>query len=285
VDDQLLQPYCEFLKLLGHHVIQTGAVLWVDVRPGIFQPAASFHFHPVTKSDLAGVLRHRKLIACRWFSNGQTASAASTISGPSVYNARAPYDLDSMHQKARNQTRKGLEKVSIKRVVLTESLEPQCFRVYTDNVKRLGLFRKESQIQRRWKRWVAAIRNGACAELWTAWSGPDLLAFTVAVRTPWGTELVLQRSAREGLSLCPNNVLVYEVARDAFRRGSDVVSFGLSSFSAANSGLDHFKENMGFRSVQLAEHYSWNPLLRPLVPLLTSERLRNMHRLVLSSIS
>lgn len=280
MEHQLLQPYSEFLTLLGHKVIRTGDMIWLDVRPGIFQPAASFQAHAVTDTDLARVRDHKKVIACRWFSDCGPVSAAGGQTGPTVYNAKPPYDLSSLNQKARNQTRRGLEKVSVRRVDLTESLETQCYRVYEDNLQRLGLLQKKGQIERKWSSWVAAIRSGSCVELWTARTHDDLLAFAVAVQTPWGTEIVLQRSAGSGRGLYPNNALVYEMVRDFFSRGAAIVSFGLSAYSALNNGLDHFKQNMGFEPIQLNEHYSWSPLLKPLAPLLRPARLRSMYRLV-----
>jgi hypothetical protein len=285
VEHQLLQPYSEFLTLLGHKVIHTGDMIWLDVRPGIFQPAASFQAHAVTDTDLARVRYHKKVLACRWFSDCGPVSAAGGRAGPTVYNAKPPYDLSSLNQKARNQTRRGLEKISVRRVELTESLEPQCYRVYEDNLKRLGLLQRKGQIESKWRRWVAAIRMGKCVELWTASNEGELVALSVAVRTPWGTEIVLQRSAGSGRSLYPNNALIYEMVRDSFSRGSEVMSFGLSAYSAMNNGLDHFKQGMGFRALRLEEHYSWNSLLKPFASVLKPERLRSLYRFVSHSSS
>jgi len=280
MDEQSIRHYADFLTLLGHKVIRTKKIMWLNVRPGVFQPAAPFQIHEVTRADLSEVLHHGRAIACRWFSENEALPLDHNSAGPIVYNAQPPYDMSSLHQKARNQTRRALERITVKRMELTDALEPQCYRVYADNVRRLGLFQKESQIRRRWRSWAAAIKGAECAELWTAWDETDLVALTVAVRTPWGTELVLQRSAGYALGLCPNNALVYEVTREAFSREARVVSFGLSSFSASGNGLDHFKQNMGFRAVPLRERYQWNVLFKPFVSFLTPSRLRAMYNLV-----
>jgi hypothetical protein len=105
-------------------------------------------------------------------------------------------------------------------------------------------------------------------------------AVSVAVRTPWGTEIVLQRSAGVGRGLYPNNALVYEMAKDSLSHGAAVISFGLSAYAGQNIGLDHFKQSMGFQPVRLEEHYTWKPLLRPFAPLLNPERLRSVYRFV-----
>ena len=279
IEEQFLQPYCNFLALLGHKVIRTNGIVWVNVRPGVFQPAAPFKIHEVTPADVSEVLQQGRAIACRWFTERKSPLTDHDAGVPMTYNATAPYDMSTLHQKARNQTRRSLERVTVRRMELTDSLEPGCYRVYADNVQRLGLFKTESQIRRRWRRWAVAIRGGF-VQLWTAWSDTDLIAFTVAVRTPWGTEIILQRSIGSALGLCPNNALVYEVTRDAFSHGANVVSFGLNSFSASKNGLDHFKQNMGFTAVPLHERYQWNVLLRPFAPLLTPQRLRAVYSFV-----
>ena len=279
MDRQLFQPYCEFLSRLGHKVVPTESAIWVDVRPGIFQPAASFEPRAITATELSKLQRHKSVFAWRWFSEPSGNEGTTVHSGPVVYNVKPPYDFSSLNQKARNQTRRGLENMQVRRVNLDSSVEQQCYGVYEDNLNRLRLLQRKGQIESKWRRWTAAIKSNEHVELWTAWNRNDLAAFAVMVNTPWGTEIVLQRSG-SARGLYPNNALVYEMVRDSFNRGAKIVSFGLSAYSAASNGLDHFKQGMGFQALPLEEHYSWNALLRPFSPLLNPERVRSLYRFI-----
>ena len=272
-----LSAYSDFLRLKGHRVIETPSSLWIDVRPSVFQIAPPFDFDHIQKDDANEVFKSKNVLVCRWFSarNGESnQDVGSTI----LYVAHPPYDLAHLEQKARNQTRRGLERVEVRKMALDETTERLAFSVYSDNVKRLGLMRSEEQIKAKWRNWVNAITKSSCAEFWTAWHERSLVAFTVTVQTELGTELVMQRSAYSALALYPNNALVYTVTRDAFARGSKLVSFGLSSFGGEKEGLHRFKINMNFKAVSLREHQLWHPWVRPLSGLLNPQRLRNAYQ-------
>lgn len=273
------EQYCDFLELNGHRVIRTPSSFWIDVRPWIFQTAPPFNFDQIHTDEVDEVFKMRNVLVCRWFSaKCDSLQADAGGDGPILYAAHPPYDLSKLDQKARNQTRRGLERVEIRRVDLDEKTERLAYSVYSDNVKRLGLLKAEKHIKNRWQAWVNTIRKAGCVEFWCAWQQRSLAAFTVAVRTAQGTELVLLRSSYSALSLYPNNALVYTVTKDALERGSQLVSFGLSAFSGDKEGLHRFKINMGFKAFPLYEHHQWHPWMRPLVPLLNPQRLRNAYR-------
>src|SRR4051812_28728564 len=106
--------YCEFLELLGHRVVQTPATVWVDVRRKVFQPAPPFHLDPEQAGEAQQALRQAGGLVCRWFTlaspwEGSTQAAAHA----SLYVLRPPYDLGRIQPKARNQTRRGLERVQV----------------------------------------------------------------------------------------------------------------------------------------------------------------------------
>jgi hypothetical protein len=274
MSEALHNQYCAFLKLMGHRVVQTPSSLWVNIRPGIFQPAPPSCLNNIPLAEVRDVLKSTNAVACRWFSPKCGSKSSRNI----LYTAKPPYDLSCLHQKARNQTRRGLERVAVRLMEPSEETLRLAYPVYIDNVKRLNLFKNEKQIADKWGTWCNTLRIARCVDLWCAWHDQTIVAFTVAVRTPWGMELVLQRSARNALDLYPNNALVYTAIRHAFEQGSPLVSFGLGAFGGEKDSLHHFKKNMGFNDQQLDEHYAWHTLVRPLTPLLNSRRLRSVYK-------
>jgi hypothetical protein len=279
VNTKFLQSYCDFLQLLGHQVIQTASGVWIDVRPHVFQPASPLSLDANHGADAEQIVKMRGVIACRWFSAADPLSPPITDRPRLVlYVAREPYGFPSLQHKARNQTRRGLERVEVRRATLDDELVSVAYPIYAETIRRLGLISNNRRITRRWQTWVKTIRNASCAEFWGAWHDRALVAFSVAVRTPWGLEIVLQRSASNAFGLNPNNALVYTATCDALAGGAEQVSFGLSSFASGGASLDHFKTNMGYQAIRLEEHYGWHPLLRRLGPSLTSHRLRALYR-------
>lgn len=274
-----LQQYSDFLRLNGHRVIQTPSSLWIDVRPLVFQTAPPFNFSQIQGDEVDEVFKSNNVLVCRWFSEDRASSEGDRREhGSLLFAAKPPYDLSTLDQKARNQTRRGLERVEVRRVDLDERTERLAYDVYADNVRRLGLFKTEKHIDQRWRTWVNTIRKASCVEFWSAWQDRSLVAFTVAVRTGAETELVLQRSLYSSLRLYPNNALVYTVTKDAFERGSRLVSFGLSAYSGDKEGLHKFKIGMGFKALPLYEHLQWHPWVRPLGPLLNPQRLLSAYQ-------
>jgi hypothetical protein len=271
--------YCEFLELQGHRVVQTPGTVWVDVRRKIFQPTPPFHLQPEQAREAPEALRQAGGLVCRWFTPAPKDGGPNQAnSHASVYVLRPPYDLSRIQPKARNQTRRGLERVQVRLVKFDASMERQAFPVYADNVERLGLFRNSGQLKRRWAQWVNTLSRSRCTEFWGAWEGDRLVAFSVVVFSPWGAEIVCQRSLASALNLCPNNALVFNIASSVFERGTSLLSYGLGEFGAGEGGLDHFKKGMAFEELPLQEHFCWHPALRFLDSVLTPDRLHDIAR-------
>jgi hypothetical protein len=274
------EQYATFLRLMGHRVVQTRSSIWIDIRPRIFQPAPPFNLPHIEKDEARSVLRQTNAIGCRWFARTQASSESEAVTGTTLYLAREPYDVAHLPHSARHQTRRGLERVEVRRQKLDEALEPLAFVVYSDTMKRLGLLGTDAQIGRKWKTWVKAIRESCGLDFWAAWHEGQMVAFAVTIDTPLGKEFVLTRSLQAALSLYPNNALIYTITKDALDHGAPLVSLGLSAFAGEKPGLRHFKINMGYEAVILKENHVWHPLMRPFGPVFNPARLRAMYRLV-----
>lgn len=273
--------YREFFELQGYRVFQTRRSIWMNVRRNIFQPAPPFDFQPSREYEAMELLRSTGAVACRWFTEAPPTMEATRSAGYSnLYVLRPPYGLDRMQSKARNQTRRGLERVEARLVTFNRTIQDQAFVVYADNTSRLGLFANKRQMTERWQKWVNALSQPTCAEFWGAWNSEQLIAFVVVIFSPHGAEIVCQRSLGSALGLYPNNVLVYRIAESAFERGAKLLSYGLGAYGASEGGLDHFKKGMGFEAIRLEDHVTWCPALRLLGPLLTARRVHSLLKMV-----
>jgi hypothetical protein len=271
--------YCEYLRLQGHRVVQTDHSVWLDIRPRVFQPAPPFRMESALAREAPEALRLGGGLLCRWFTAGSPVALQNRyVAHTSVYVLRPPYDLDRIQSKARNQTRRGMERVQVRQERFDDTIAAQAFPVYADNVQRLGLFRSGDQMRQRWARWSAALSNGHCTEFWGAWDRERLVAFSAVVFSPWGVEIVCQRSLANALKLYPNNALVFRIASSVFERGATVLSYGLGEFATGQGGLDHFKIGMAFEEVRLQDHICWHPAFRLFAPLLTPQLIHALAR-------
>lgn len=268
-----LSDYAGLLGIMGHKVVRVDNSLWYSVRRRIYQSAFPFHQEDNQAAQARAIVNRGGVLACRWFTRPQKLGPEHPI-GPVVFVARPPYDLTRLQAKARNQTRRGLERLKVRRDVFTKAIENQAFVVYADNVHRLGLFRHESQRNKRWSQWVNALRASPALDFWGAWQEQALVAYTVTARTPWGLEILCQRSLASALNLYPNNALVFLIVNAAFEQGEPLVSYGLGEFTGGQSGLDHFKKGMAFDETPLQEHFCWHSALRIFSPLLKARSLR-----------
>lgn len=263
------EEYCEFFTQMGHRVILEESGIWINIRPFIFQQAAVFRHIQTAPREMKRIFKNNAL-ACVWFSDKtETKGGAKRF----LYLAHPPYDFSSLEHKTRNQTKRGLSGLQIEKVDVLEGFLDEARVVYEDNVKRLKLFSGQKKIDERWLRWVRALQTSSSIECWAARKEKSLAAFSVVLWSPWGVEIMMQRSLQTALSYYPNNALIYSICRDAFERKAELVSFGLSAYNSKNSGLDHFKVNMGFKSIPLTEHYEWHPWIKPLANLIKPDVL------------
>lgn len=96
--------YASFLKAIGHRVVRTESTWWFDVGPSIFM---NFPYAPPIEpgqGELDELLRRRGLVAryaCR--------QEHGVLSFTMVCRDKS-YGLLSLTTKARNQTRRGLQR-------------------------------------------------------------------------------------------------------------------------------------------------------------------------------
>jgi hypothetical protein len=104
-------------------------------------------------------------------------------------------------------------------------------------------------------------------EVWGALQGREILSFIVAPIVDRCPEILVARSRTEALRLYPNNALIF-AAVQAFilREEIDRVYFGLESLDLV-SGVDQFKESMGFRRLPIRQRIVFSP---------TAERLLHL---------
>jgi len=256
--------YTQFLADMGHRVVQVAGTTWFDPAPRVFMPVPFDREIDPQTFDWKGLFA-RGCIAARCL-------VAPPFGKPSYILAieDAAYDLQNLHPKARNQTRRGLEACVVRSVSFAE--------LATDGValQRDTLTRQGRHIPRNldeyWSRYFTHAVKADGAMAWGAFRDDTLAAYLIAFQIADTAHIVILRSAAAQLRHYPNNALLFAFIQHMLRSGAvRRVSIGFEPFQTSVESLDRFKEGLGFRRLAVHQYVRLAPPLPTLLrkPLLT----------------
>ncbi len=250
--------FAEFWETQGYRVVETASCFWYNAQPFAF---LSIPYHRAVvpeRRELIRVLVGGFAIAIRF------RDSAEGEGGLFVCSERN-YDLADLGVKARNKTRRGLEKCKVERVEFAH-LAKAGAALNEETFARQGRDR-ETVTERQWQRYCEAARRNRDFEAWGAFVNGRLAALLVAALVEDHFSILHQSSATKDLEQRPNNALTFTVCKGKLSQ-PDVacVSYGLKSLEST-PGLDRFKVGMGFKLRPLRERVVFNPILRPFIVL------------------
>jgi hypothetical protein len=170
------------------------------------------------------------------------------------------YDLKSLAGKARNQTRRGLERCEV-RAVPSEFLSEAGLRLHEETLKRQGR-RLQSSFRSSWLRYTKGASECREAEAWAAFCEGQVASFLIAFRMGEVSHVLIMRSATGLLRNYPNNAVLFAYIRHTITSGiAREVSIGFESIQEGMDSLDHFKVGMGFKKKPLDQRIELRPSL------------------------
>jgi hypothetical protein len=239
--DSNSNPMVEFFRRLGHRVVRTSSSWWYDVQPGVFLAIPYYKQITPSEKEVKELMRQEKVSALRYPTTLDSYGFASNI----TINTNKDYNLAHLHQKARNQVRRGLENCEVREVDFNY-LSEHGMKLNEDTAKRQ---RRQSQFcdVDYWSRYCRAAQATDGVSAWGAFVEGQFSAFLVSMRTEanW-QEWVVNHSSTELRGRYPNNALVFTAAQHFFQEeGCEGICYGLGSLEDTEY-LDHFKERMGW---------------------------------------
>ena len=167
------------------------------------------------------------------------------------------YDFASLHHKARNQTRRGLEDCPVEQVefrYLAEHGHP----LVIDTFLRQGRDR-QSMSSQKWRRYCQVANQLSNFEAWIAFANGRPAAFLVAALVEDYYSILYQSSSNDCLTYNPNNALTFTITKLKLSCPEVAcVSYGLKSLEST-PGLEHFKLRMGYVKRAFKERIVLNP--------------------------
>ncbi len=248
--------FAEFWRLQGHRVIRTASCYWYDPYKFSFLSMPYHRILSPSRGELPQVWLKGPSAVVRF----PTAYDGTGRIGGLFICTNRNYDLMSLHKKARNQTRRGIENCVVEQVDF-HTLADQGHRLNVETFIRQGRNSQTMSLEQ-WRRYCNAACQVPGFAAWGAFVQGQLAAFMVAALVEDCFSILHQSSANEYLDCYPNNSLVFTVTRLQMS-SPDVkyVSYGLKSLDDTN-GLDHFKSQMGFQLKLFKEQIEFNPLLK-----------------------
>lgn len=240
------EGFVKFLHEMGHTVRREGGAYWYNSSPRIYM-SFPFQLEIDPKSlDIRNVIG-RDGFAARF-------PCAPNVGRPSyrLVCDTPDYGLSSLSQKARNQTKRGLERCEV-RPVESDKLLTHGIRLNRDTMERQG--RKIAKgFDEYWMKYFSAAMKAEGADIWGAFVEGELAAYLVSFRMNRCAHILIVRSDSRHLNVYPNNALLFNYIRQTLGRGDvEQVSIGFESLQQRLESLDHFKSGLGFRKVETGQ--------------------------------
>ncbi len=249
-----LDQYAAFLSRRGFSVLQIGDVYWLKVAPFFYSGVLPFLPIAPQEDEVRRLRRTRALLGV-WYAcvDGVMGSVADL----SVQDAS--YSLDSLEQKARNQTRRGLERCRVDRVDF-DRLEQCGLQINTSALarQRRASVHRDLVVGTMWKKRMRACANTPDFSAWCAFVENRVAAYAICLKVGSCGIIQSTMSPSEYLKYYPNNALIYTVTTEFFAAGATSVHYGLAS---DDPHLVRFKQNMGFARCPVPYRLDMNPLV------------------------
>lgn len=256
--------FAEFLQQIGHQVRPVGDLFAYDKQPSAwlaFPFHKSLHYGPEIESLLAS---NKRILLLRY---------CETDNGPGIGGHRIicqdqHYSLSSLHSKARNQTRRGLENCTVEQIS-PKSLRESGFELFssTRNRQHRPL---SSNAQKKWQRYCDAAERVTGFSAWGAWSNGHLSSLLIGFRMGGCFNILRQASRSQDLSLYPNNALIFTATQELLSQPEITeVSYGLSPIGKPVFNLDSFKRGMGYIPILTKQNVVLTHRITPIAPAAT----------------
>jgi len=248
--------FADFWRIQGHRVIETASCFWYNAQLLSF---LSLPYHRTiwpAASELGQVFRRGPAAVVRFFID----DPGQGDQGLFVRTER-DYDFSSLEKKARNQTRRGLEKCAVEQLDFAY-VAREGHAINTDTFVRQGRA-ANTFTETQWHRYCQAAAATPDLEAWGAFVEGQLAAFMVTALVEDCYNILHQASRTSTLASYPNNALTFTVtSRELSRTEVGFISYGLKSLEDTSS-LDHFKLQMGYRLQPRSDRVVLNALLKP----------------------
>lgn len=252
------ESFAKFLELSGHRVIKTASGWWYNYLPQFYMGVPLHRPRKVDPEEIKFLHWHISRLGIVF-----SCTDEPNAEGKLMLCKDKPYDFSSLSTKARNQTRRGLERCQVEQISF-ERLAREGLAINQSALKRQRREGSSSYTDLQlWERTIKAWSSFEDITAWGAFMEGNLAAYVITMMVDNYCLITNFMSHSSYLSHYPNNALIFTVTKTVLSRPEiDYVTLGLES---TDPYLVHFKENMGFKRQPLKLRVELNPILKPIL--------------------
>jgi len=258
----------QFYERLGHRVVVSESACWYEVQPRVFHCFPNFRLVEPSEEEIDSLMGRYNLRALRYPTSLSSFGFLSNV----AVNTNRDYDLKDLHQKARNQTRRGLENCRVEQIDF-DYLAEHGLALNQDTAARQGFDNLYADADY-WRRYCAAAKQSEGVTAWGAFVEDELAAFLVSIEVDGWAEWVVNHSSNVLRKKYPNNALAFKAAQYFFQQKNCAgICYGLGSLEPTPS-LDHFKQRMGWTLQPIKQRLVFSKKMRLMFSLATESCLK-----------
>ena len=228
------------LKRKDRRVVKTASGYWYEPHSFCFQNIPYHQAINPNKRELRDLFFKHRAILVRF----NSFANENTFPGYIWICEKKNYDFTNLDAKAKNKTRRGLERNLVKEIDFNLLIK-EGWTLIKDTAQRQ---QREADFATpgEWVRYCEAAAGTPDFEAWGAFVQEHLAAFLVGAQIGDYYWILRQVSETVYLKNHPNNALIYIVTKSKLAKPTiNKVSYGLDSVENT-SGLNIFKQGMGF---------------------------------------
>lgn len=265
------EQFADFWSAQGYKIIRTNSCYWYNTESFVY---LSLPFHRIVSPDrkeLARIFINGPAVVARYACPGEECECNGGLYVVDDKN----YDFPSLKEKARNRTRRALKFCQVERVEFSELAK------WGYEIDKETYIRQERDpntlSQEKWARYCDSASRIEGFEAWGAFVDGTPVAYVVCALIEDYYHILKQSSATDYLSYCPNNALTFTITQQAIaHREVRYVSIGLKSIEDT-SGLNRYKEGMGYVLKPFRDRVVINPAVRILFAAGGARLVKKLH--------
>lgn len=248
--------YAGFLERRGRRIYEAGGCYWHTVEPRMVMSIPYHEPMQPSTEEVTELLRRTRSAGARYL-----APEGCGLEGGLYVRAKAPYDLSSVHSKARNRQRHALERCTV-REAEKEELLSSGLELNRDTMQRQGRYDAEFGDEKQWRRLVEACASPG-VKVMGAYAEGELAAYAVTLIEDRWVHILHQFSATRFLGKAfPNEALTFELTRQAAEDpDSDQISYGVAGL-VRGEGLHEYKLRHGYQFLPFGYAFLLHPVAR-----------------------
>jgi hypothetical protein len=265
-----------FLRLQGRRVVKTKSCWWYNAygQKNVYYSFPPNRLVTPNEDELKAIFKLAPNAKAVRYLSAMTGYGRDSY----IWACRKPFNLQTIHGKARNQVRQGLRKCTVRHLRLDE-LEVLGGQASSDSTKRFGIGPEDLKFSKE-------MCESPAYEAWGAFFEGNLAAYLVTFRVEDWVYIQIHRSVDKYLKHRPNNALIFRVLHDLLSRPEiSTVSYGWEPLYDLDS-LDVFKLRMGSAKEPCKQSFVLTPWLRIAFPQIVCRAIeklsnldKNSHRL------